>query len=276
MKGATGSLKKVIELFGGKRSALIAARFAEDLVPIVTQTTRWGKIDYFCAGEVPEMRARTMLTKEPGTIEWIDTFDTEDVFWDVGANVGVYSLYAALRNIRCLSFEPSPGNFYLLSRNVEINRMDNRISALCVAFNDATRLDSFYMASTELGGALNSFAESVDWRGQPFTASFKQAMIGFSIDEFVHKFSPPFPNHIKIDVDGIEGKIIRGAKLTLADTRLKSILVELDSGRDSYCREVVRDIEEAGMKLVKKDRAAAVEDSSYSACCNHVFYRTRE
>ncbi len=34
-------------------------------------------------------RARTVLTKEPGTIAWIDGFAPGEVFWDVGANVGV-------------------------------------------------------------------------------------------------------------------------------------------------------------------------------------------
>src|SRR5262245_15783933 len=40
-------------------------------------------------------RAETLLTKEPATIRWIDRFAPRDIFWDVGANTGIYSLYAA-------------------------------------------------------------------------------------------------------------------------------------------------------------------------------------
>lgn len=83
-------------------------------------------------------------------------------------------MYAGLNpSLTILSFEPSPANYYLLSRNIEINKMDNRISAYCLAFNDVSGLNTFYMQNTELGGALNSFAESVDCQGKPFTAALK-------------------------------------------------------------------------------------------------------
>jgi hypothetical protein len=39
-------------------------------------------------------RAMTMLTRQPATIAWIDGFRPDGVFWDVGANIGVYALYA--------------------------------------------------------------------------------------------------------------------------------------------------------------------------------------
>jgi FkbM family methyltransferase len=151
--------------------------------------------------------------------------------------------------------------------------MDNRISALCIAFNDTTRLDSLYMVNTELGGALNSFAEAVDWKGEPFTASFKQAMIGFSIDDFVRQFNPLFPNHIKIDVDGIESKIIKGATHTLSDTRVKSVLVELDSSREDYCKEVMEAIEKAGMKFITKKHSPMVDNGQFSDSYNYIFMR---
>lgn len=275
MNTATQLLKMGIRVLGGSRSTLISAQLAEELVPIISQKTDFGAINFFCPGKIPEWRARTLLTKEPETIEWINTFSDNDVFWDIGANVGVYTLYAALRNMAVMSFEPSPSNYYLLNRNIEINKMDNWISALCIAFNDTTRLDSLYMANNDLGGALSSFGKAVDWRGEPFTASFKQAMIGFSIDDFVRQFNPLFPNHIKIDVDGIEHEIIKGAERTLSDRRVKSILVELDSSREDYCKKVIKDIEKTGMQLRTK-KHAPIYDSGAGACCdgyNYIFMR---
>ena len=273
LNSATQLLKTAIRVVGGRRATLISAQLSEELAPIISQRTDFGTINFFCPGKLPEWRAQTLLTKEPETIEWINTFSDKDVFWDIGANVGVYTLYAALRDIAVISFEPSPSNYYLLNRNVEINKMDNRISALCIAFNDTTRLDSFYMANTELGGALNSFAEAVDWKGEPFPASFKQAMIGFSVDDFVRQFNPLFPNHIKIDVDGIENKIIKGAKHTLSDKRVKSILLELDSSRGNYCKEVMGAIEKAGMTFVEKKHAPIFDNSQFSDGYNYIFMR---
>jgi FkbM family methyltransferase len=273
MNSATQLLKTGIRVFGGSRSTLISARLAEELAPIISQETDFGAINFFCPGKIPEWRARTLLTKEPETIEWINTFSDKDVFWDIGANVGVYTLYAALRDIAVMSFEPSPGNYYLLNRNIEINKMDNRISALCIAFNDTTRLDLFYTANSELGGALNSFAEAIDWKGEPLTVSFKQAMIGFSIDDFVSQFNPLFPNHIKIDVDGIENKIIKGAQRTLSDRRVKSILVELDGSGENCCKDVIEAIEKAGMKFIKKQHAPIFDNGEYSVGYNYIFKR---
>jgi FkbM family methyltransferase len=262
-------LKTGIRVFGGRNSTFISAHLAERLTPIISQKTEFGTINFFCPGKTPERRARTLLTKEPETIEWINNFKDSDVLWDIGANVGVYSLYAALRKLTVVSFEPSPGNYYLLSRNIEINKMDDRVSAICIAFNDTTRLDAFYMVDTHLGGAQSSFGEAIDSRGKAFTASLKQAMIGFSIDDFVRQFNPPFPNHIKIDVDGNESRIIKGAKSTLSDTRVKSVLVELNREREDWTEL----IERAGMIARDRKRISMSDDSAFSHCPNYIFVR---
>lgn len=134
----TTMLKKVIQIVGRDKSTIIFARLSESLVPLSIQKTDFGEIKFFCPGELTEWRARTLLTKEPETIEWINTFSQTDTFWDIGSNVGMYSLYAALKGLLVLSFEPSPSNYYLLNRNIEINKMDDKISAYCIAFNDTT------------------------------------------------------------------------------------------------------------------------------------------
>jgi hypothetical protein len=72
-----------------------------------------------------QTRANSILLKEPDTIQWIDRFEPSDVFWDVGANVGIFSLYAARRReVKVLAFEPSADNYMVLCRNVEINALE--------------------------------------------------------------------------------------------------------------------------------------------------------
>lgn len=270
----SGLLKKTISIIGGSKASQISAHLAEYLSPYVIQKTDFGQIMFFCPGKLPEWRARTCLTKEPETIEWIETFKNNDILWDIGANVGVYSLYAAIKGHLVLSFEPSPGNYYLLSKNIEINKLDNKISAYCLAFNETTKLDVFFMANTELGGALNSFGEATDWHGNIFIASLKQAMVGFSVDDFIKQFNPPFPNHIKLDVDGIEDKIVKSAKNTLSDKRVKSVLIELNTERRQYCEEVTVLFKNSGMKLLKKEHASESDnDKSYNVY-NYIFIRS--
>ncbi|MFA5844038.1 MAG: FkbM family methyltransferase [Coriobacteriia bacterium] len=270
---ASRLLMRTISIVGGNRATQISAYLAENLSPYVTQKTDHGQIVFFCPGKLPEWRARTLLTKEPETIEWIGTFKDDDVLWDIGANVGAYSLYAATLGHPVLSFEPSPSNYYLLSRNIEINRLDNKVSAYCIAFNDTTKLDVFFMANTELGGALNSFGEATDWQGNPFTASLKQAMVGFGVDDFIEQFGPPFPNHIKLDVDGIEDKIVRGSRRTLADSRLKSVLIELHTERRQYYQEVTALFERSGLRLQERKHVPESDEGEFSNVYNHIFVR---
>ena len=257
-------LRGATRVVGGRRADRIAAGIAERMPPIVDAVTPAGTIRFFCPGLLPERRAVELLTKEPETIAWIDGFSPGDVFWDIGANVGSYSLYAALRGVRTVAFEPAASNYFLLNRNIEINRMGDRISAYCVALSDVTRLAELHMQTTELGGAFNSFSEALDWQGRPYTAAFNQGMVGFDIDSFVGNFRPAFPTHIKIDVDGLEHRVLAGARETLADRRLRSVLIEIDGEREAYKAEIQSLMERSGLDLAQSGSSLTlVKDRSY-------------
>jgi hypothetical protein len=70
----------------------------------------------------------------------------------------------------------------------------------------------------------NSFCEAKVWKCESYETEFNQSMLGFAIDELILLFAPPFPNHLKIDVDGAEKKTLDKEETTLADKRLKSVL----------------------------------------------------
>ena len=214
------------------------------------------------------------VCKEPETIEWIDRFEENSVFWDIGANVGVYSLYVGLKKgVEVMAFEPATPNLYVLNRNIEINQLEEKILAFGIAFNDVTCLDQFYMSNTEVGSALHSFSQATDWQGKSFSPKFKQGVIGFAIDNFIRDFEPKFPTYIKIDVDGIENKIVEGGRKTISDPRLKSMLVELDENQPELTRPVITAIEQAGLKLSVKKHASMFDNSEFASVYNHIFYR---
>jgi FkbM family methyltransferase len=162
------------------------------------------------------------LTKEPATIGWIDRFERREVLWDVGANIGIYSIYAAIvRGARVLAFEPSPANYAVLAKTVEINGLADHIAPLPIALARERGLGSLHMPTTEPGAAFAVFD----------TGSAKGTQLqclGYSIDQFIADLGVPFPNHIKIDVDGAEQGILDGAGHTLSDPRLKSLAIEFD------------------------------------------------
>ena len=277
-KAIVATLKAGLDLTGETGRRLVAeaqAQGPEALLEVIERVpTKRGPITFYCLGDLALWRARTLFTKEPETIEWIDGFAEGDVFWDIGANVGIYALYAAAhRNIRVLAFEPAAGNYFLLNRSIELNGLDERVQAYCVAFSDSKRVHALHMQTTELGGALSSFGEAIDTFGKPFVPGFRQGMTGYAIDTFIGEFDPPFPNHIKIDVDGIEDRIIAGAAKTLADARLRSLSIELDSARERETGAVIAAIEQGGLRLAARRQSEMAAGGEYRTVFNYQFRR---
>jgi FkbM family methyltransferase len=218
-------------------------------------------------------RASSVLEKEADTIGWIDAFAEGSVFWDIGANVGVYSLYASVRRkARVLAFEPHAANYHILTSNIRINELCDRVAAYCVALADETRLGSLNMASAAMGAAWSHFGvqgeASPYWSGA--TRANAHGMVGFAIDDFIGLFNAPFPNHVKIDVDGLELAILTGARATLQDARLQSILVELHPRDAQEYAHALSIFGDAGFRLASQGGVQVAEGNEF---INHVFVR---
>ena len=100
-----------------------------------------------------DWRASTFSTKEPETLEWIDSIPKDSILWDVGANIGLYSVYAAKkRNCRVWAFEPSVFNLELLARNIFANGLTNQVCIVPVALSDRLGSNQMHMTTTEWGG----------------------------------------------------------------------------------------------------------------------------
>ena len=192
------------------RDLEVKSFMSEDDVPIIDKDTPIGPLKFWGFGSTSEFRVRTLLTKEPETIAWIDSFERDSIFWDVGSNIGVYTLYAALKSKKVIAFEPSAFNFFLLNKNISLNGFDKKIDTFNIAFSDKTGLDDFYLSSVESAGAANSFSVKEDAYGDEMNVIYRQSCLGFTIDDFISQYNLSIPNYIKIDVDGIEPLIIKG------------------------------------------------------------------
>jgi len=206
-----------------------------------------------------QWRAETYATKEPDTIAWIDTFVRKgDVLYDIGANIGQYGLYAARRlkgDCRVFAFEPEALNYARLNQNIVLNGLSDCMTAYCLAVTDRTALDYFYVQSFAPGASLHNFGRPVAQGEKPFPPKNRQGMMGVPLDDLTGRFGLPFPTHIKIDVDGIEEQIVRGAERTLADPRLKSVLIEVYMHED-VARRIKELFFKAGWSLHNADLVA--------------------
>ena len=89
------------------------------------------KIKFFIPTLITKWRVDYFFIKEPETLKWIDSFINRKkiIFWDIGADICLYSIYAALkhRDIKIYAIEPSTSNLRVLSRNISINNLEKKI-----------------------------------------------------------------------------------------------------------------------------------------------------
>jgi FkbM family methyltransferase len=218
-------------------------------------------------------RYDTLLDKEPETIEWIDGFEPGDTLWDIGANVGIYSIYAGVKGIRTFGFEPHFANYHQFCTTIALNGLQDRVTPLCLAFAEGKSIAEMNLASLDIGTSMSNFGEALDFRGQPFEPAFRQGMVGYDIDSFIADFGMEVPTHLKIDVDGIELAIVKGARATLADPRLRSVSIELIDSDVEQVRAVTEILSAAGLHFVHKRQNAAFATPQTRDVLNFLFHR---
>jgi hypothetical protein len=144
------------------KATIISCNFAELFGPTMQVELNDKKYTFSCPNLITKWRADTFFTKEPETIEWIDGFKHGEVLFDIGANIGLYSIYAAKTGIKVLAFEPESQNYALLNKNVFLNRCADNVMCLNVALSDKDSVDYMYIPIFQAGGAINCFGEAKD------------------------------------------------------------------------------------------------------------------
>ncbi len=216
------------------------------------------KVDFACHNRVTKWRTDTLFTKEPATLSWIDGFPSGATMWDIGANIGLFSIYAAVsRGANVLAFEPVPANYAILCENIELNSLSRQIAVFPIALNDKCEVGTLSMINTEAGSSFSNFGI-----GEIENAS-SISSVGFSIDGFIETFNSQFPEYIKIDVDGIEEKILIGAKRTLCDSRLRSVYVEGDESQDGQIETIGKIMADSGLQFISSYRSPLYPETPF-------------
>lgn len=240
----------------------------EQLQPhIVLDGITWLTPNQHCA-----WRIDTLYSKEPDTIAWVNGMQMGDVLFDVGANMGQYSLLAAKKGVRVHAFEPESQNFALLCRNIAINKMGGLVTPWAIALSDASSFAQFHVQQLLAGNSCNSFDAAVDYHLQPREYVFQQGCYGCRMDYFAGASGVSVqPTHIKIDVDGLEHKVLAGATNCLKSAR--SVLVETNTHLLEH-REIEAKMADFGFL---PDREAAEiarrKEGAFAGIGNVIYYK---
>ncbi len=166
----------------------------------------------------------------------LDSLRPEDVFYDVGANIGIVSLAAAKRTagrgVRIHAFEPEPHNLARLRQNIALNALDS----ICVepfALGRGPGQAELFLADGEFGGGSHALARQQGMNGRS---------VKIQIDSASNCVRGPqdSPTVMKIDVEGAEMEVLLGAEPIINTRGIRELFIEVHIGRiftEGFCEK---------------------------------------
>ena len=234
--------------------AVSSVKLAFKEMDTITGRLDYPKVDIFM--ELDSLRGIRRLgacNKEPETVAWIEKqVKKGDIFYDIGANVGAFSFVASAEagdSGKVYAFEPGAATYAVLSRNVFLNNAEGKIIPMGIALSDKTALNKLVYSSITAGEAQHNWGGALEGKKFQFIPSY-------TTDDFIETFKIEPPNHIKIDVDGHEMNVLLGAKKTLENPKLRSLLIEIDESVAGY-KDIFQLLANAGFSLDSKHRRNA-------------------
>ena len=240
------------------------------------------KTTFFSPNQIINWRVKTFFTKEPETLEWIDGFSSNEkiIFWDIGANIGLYSIYAARKhkNIQVTSFEPSTSNLRVLSRNISVNALYDKININQIPLSDMKNANlKMYESQFTEGWSMNTFGYPSDYEGKEFSSKQTYSIFGTTIDFIIDNKIAELPNYIKIDVDGIEHLILKGGLKYLKNENIKSLSIELNEKYKEQFDKVIEIMSQNNFKIKHKKHADIFnKHQKFSHLFNYIFEKKNE
>ena len=192
------------------------------------------------------------------------------VVYDIGANVGPYTLIAAHRvgsGGHVYAFEPGYATFAHLCDNIVLNGCQDRVTPLSIPLSARTGMARFAYHMLFPGHARHAGLEAGSLVGESAPA-YEQPVPAMRLDDVVRLFVLAPPQVLKIDVDGAEVMVLEGAGDTLRGAQLTHVLIEIDQQNDAV---VVDLMQAAGFRLA--DRHHRVKDGAALPFSYGVFER---
>lgn len=160
----------------------------------------------------------------------LDTLRPDDVFWDIGANVGIYTCFAAeaIDSGRVVSVEPNPNNVARIEDNLSANGLSAETYQYAM-MSTPGELTLDIRQSDTTAGSYGSVAAEGDVTVEATTG-----------DRLVER-DVPEPNVIKMDVEGAELEVLRGLERAISRDDCRVIYCNVFEEKDGKTREVAAD-----------------------------------
>ena len=184
----------------------------------------------------------------------LDNTRSGDVVFDIGANIGMYSLFLAKKvgiGGQVISFEPEKNSRARLLVNIKLNAIEN-MRVLETALGE-TASEGVMDFSDEGGSGVNRILGNDEGE----SPSHQQTISVAPGDTVIHEHSLPAPNVLKIDVEGMEYDVLKGITQTLKHPDCRFILLEIHFslhaklGRDNVPRQIENLLSNSGFTYLE-------------------------
>lgn len=220
---------------------------------IITANLRNTKVKFYVESKRQLWQSLGQEYIEPEYLDFIDDISDGDILCDIGASTGIFSTYAALKGVRVYNFEPESQNFSLLEKNTYLNFENIKYPSknFNIAISDKNELGCLYIEKFETAGHLKILDKPIKVFSESFLPEYVQTAIKYRLDDFIEKYSLSKPNYLKIDVDGSELAVIRGAPNVLKSKDLKKIFLEIEENSENQ-NEVMTLLADLNFKVKHK------------------------
>lgn len=176
------------------------------------------------SNELSAWRSKTFYSKEPETLKWLKFFavinHNYEILIDVGANIGIYTLYwLHFPNTRAIVIEPFDENIRLLSKNIRMNNFMTRVDIISNPLSSQNTLGWSTINDIRPGGSGYKLSLN-DNLNQSYSIKVETLTLDSILGGEKEKYI------LKIDTDGADFDILKGAELALKDGKIVSILIE--------------------------------------------------
>jgi len=176
----------------------------------------------FDASHPDDARLLSRDIERPVIEDFLQTIDSDDTFFDIGAHIGTYSCLVALKigaeNV--VAFEPSPNNVKRFRRNLELNDLDVHINQ--IAISDSKGTATFKEATDSLEGSEATGQIIEDEREEDtITVDIE------TVDNLLADGDSDPPTVVKLDIEGAETNAVKGMRETLSRPECRLLYCEV-------------------------------------------------
>ncbi len=249
----------------------------ETLTPTVTVRDGDERYAFRCRDHAEFVRVYTMLEREEGTVEWLqEELRPDDVLYDIGANIGAFTVLGATRVPRgaVYAFEPHLANAASLLANVGLNGLEEVVRVLSCPLSAQDGAFAFEYEDLQAGTAFSHLAARADRAGRPGAIN-TELKLATTIDRLLAEGAIHPADVVKLDVDGLELEVLRGMRAyLLGPDRPRVIQVEVNPDGRAALRGFLGacgfELDSRHLSAGAAKRVAAGEDAR-ALPCNGIF-----